>query len=108
MAGLHHQRCSNHPGREAIARCPECRRFYCQECVVEHEDRLLCAACLARVTRAAGPKRSSWAMVAHGLLGLAGFFVAWMFFYGIGQGLLRLPDPFHEGTVWRANAPVEE
>lgn len=39
------QRCFNHGSREAAARCPECRRHFCRECVTEHEDRLLCASC---------------------------------------------------------------
>ena len=36
MSNLIHQRCSNHPGREAAVRCPECGRFFCRECVTEH------------------------------------------------------------------------
>lgn len=76
--------------------------------MVEHEDRLLCAACLARATRGTGRKRSPGAVVGYSLLGLLGFFVAWMFFYGIGQALLRLPDSFHEGTVWLGDRLPDE
>jgi len=43
-------RCRRHPERPAAARCPECGEPHCRECVVEHEGRILCAACLARLT----------------------------------------------------------
>ena len=46
MDDLLHQRCFNHMLREAVACCPECRRYFCRECVTEHEDKVLCAACL--------------------------------------------------------------
>jgi hypothetical protein len=32
--------------------------------------------------------------------------VAWFFFYIIGQGLLKIPETFHEGKMW--NAPGAE
>ena len=44
MEDLVHQRCFNHMLREAVACCPECRRYFCRECVTEHEDKVLCAA----------------------------------------------------------------
>ena len=46
MTALAHQRCFNHALREAAARCPGCGNFFCRECVTEHDDRVLCAACL--------------------------------------------------------------
>ena len=45
-------RCRRHPDRPAAARCPECGEAHCRECVVEHEGRILCAACLTRLTAA--------------------------------------------------------
>jgi hypothetical protein len=97
------QRCFNHMTREAVARCPECRHFFCRECVTEHDDRVICAACLQKL--APPPLRSR-----RGLLGLlralqflSGVLVAWLFFYWMGQTLLRLPSSFHDGTVWKGH-----
>ena len=101
MQNLTHQRCFNHATREAVARCPECRQCFCRECVTEHEDRVLCAACLKKLTRTSDAKRSA-------LLGLwrvaqcaFSVLIAWFFFFLIGEALLSLPDSFHEGTVWQ-------
>jgi hypothetical protein len=104
MSALAHQRCFNHAQREAAARCPACGRHYCRECVTEHDDRLLCTACLrATVRRPSLPRR--------GLTGLTrfarvvfGLFAAWFFFYLVGEILLALPTPFHEGTFWSASS----
>ena len=41
MSSLIHRRCLHHPAREAVALCPECRRFYCRECVTEHAGRMI-------------------------------------------------------------------
>src|ERR1043166_5979979 len=70
MPTLLQQRCLNHSFREAVARCPECKRYFCRECVTEHDDRLICAACLKKLSRPAAARRVRWA----GLL-LAGEFV---------------------------------
>jgi hypothetical protein len=100
MPELVHQRCQHHSLREAVARCPECARFYCRECVTEHEDRVLCASCLRallqRPEQTARPSRL-WlgAQLACSLV------AAWFFFYLIGQVLLSLDSSFHEGTLWR-------
>jgi hypothetical protein len=104
---LVHQRCLNHPAREAVARCPECARFFCRECVVEHEDRILCAACLAQTVRGTETKRRSFAnlwRVGFAALGIA---TAWLFFNLLGHMLLRIPASFHEGTVWQQSAESE-
>ena len=98
---LGRQRCYNHAAREAVARCPECGRFYCRECVTEHEDRVLCASCLARLAGAGGPgKKSRAALTLISQLAL-GILILWLFFVVLGKGLLALPSSFHEGTVWR-------
>jgi len=30
-------------------------------------------------------------------------FIAWMFFYVLGRGLVLVPTAFHEGTVWETS-----
>ena len=97
---LSRKRCLNHPAREAAARCPECLRYFCRECVTEHGDRAICAACLRRLAReaAAGPRRRLAAMGRGGRL-LVGILAAWFFFYLLGQALLSRPDRFHETTM---------
>lgn len=100
MDDLLHQRCFNHMLREAVARCPECRRYYCRECVTEHDDKVLCAACLSAKAdpAASGLKRfGGLARIIHFALGAM---LIWMVFYYMGQLLLALPSSFHEGTLW--------
>ena len=102
MAAVVHQRCFHHSLREAVARCPECRQFYCRECITEHEDRVICAACLKDLARPAARRRFHWTGVL--ILGecLAGVLTVWLFFYIAGRSLLAIPDSFHEGTVWES------
>src|SRR5712691_9584333 len=95
------QRCVHHPGREAVARCPGCGRFFCRECVSEHEDRVLCASCLARVLRVEKKDRSALGSLVRGLMAVVGLLVAWWFFDLLGQGLMKIPASVHEGTVWK-------
>jgi len=103
MAQLALQRCFNHAVREAVARCPSCRRYYCRECVTEHGDRLMCAACIAAEATPAAERKPPWRLL--GALGqaLIGFIVVWIAFLLVGQMLLDLPASFHEGTVWQEN-----
>jgi len=106
LAGLDlaHQRCFNHAAREAVARCPACGDFFCRECIAEHEDRVICAACLRKLGRSA-QRRERRVWRATLLLGraVAGLMVAWFFFYLVGEALLRLPTSFHEGTLWQSH-----
>lgn len=98
---LTEQRCFNHLSREAAARCPECRRHFCRECVTEHEGRVLCSVCLRKVCNPATPIRKRNAVAIQLLHGLAAFVMIWAIFYSIGQLLLLLPDSFHDGTLWQ-------
>lgn len=94
------QRCFHHASREAVARCPECRRFFCRECVVEHDDRLLCSDCLSKQVRPSFAKRYHLGGFVTALrLGLA-FLALWWCFYLLGQMLLHIPGTFHEGGLW--------
>jgi hypothetical protein len=103
MQTLAYQRCLNHVGREAVARCPECRQFFCRECITEHDDRVICAACLKKLARVPLLKRPAFA----GLMRVAqcafGIFIAWFFFHFVAEMLLKLPTDFHEGTLWEVN-----
>jgi hypothetical protein len=95
------QRCFNHQVREAAARCPECRQFFCRECITEHEDRVLCSACLRNQAMPQSTKRRSLAGFARGTQGVVGLLLAWFFFFLVGQALVQLSDSFHEGTMWK-------
>jgi hypothetical protein len=103
MPTLAHQRCFNHSQREAAARCVECRQFFCRECVAEHDDRIVCASCLQKLAKKPATQRRA-------LVGVLRFFqcafslmLLWFFFYLIGEGLISIPTPFHEGTLWNVN-----
>jgi hypothetical protein len=88
------QRCWRHSSREAVARCPECARFFCRECVVEHVGRMICSDCMARKATAAAAGRFStarWSFFAAG-----GFLLAWVIFYYLGVMLARVPSDFFE------------
>ena len=102
MESLSQQRCFHHLGREAVARCLGCRRFFCRECVTEHDDRLICSACLKKIAAPARPGGRQLRLVVHIAQFVAGLFIAWLFFYILGQTLLLLPASFHEGTLWQS------
>jgi len=103
MPALIHQRCFNHATREAVARCPECSQFFCRECITEHDDRVICAACLKKLARVPLLKRPAFARVLQLGQCLLGVFAAWFFFYLIGSALAGLPTSFHEGTLWQVD-----
>jgi hypothetical protein len=103
MHSLIHQRCFNHAAREAAARCPECRHFFCRECITEHDDRVVCTACLRKLTRPPLIKRLAFAKLFRLAQCLLGILLAWFFFFLIGEGLLKLPASFHEGTLWKVH-----
>jgi ribosomal protein S27E len=100
MEALSHQRCFNHPPREAVARCPECGRFFCRECITEHEDRVLCAQCLRKRLEPAGGRGRGYGALARMAQLTLGLWLAWLFFHYLGQILLALPSDFHEGVIW--------
>jgi len=100
MVDLLHQRCFNHMLREAVARCPECRSYFCRECVTEHEDKVLCATCLSHKINSETSGSNRWGGSARIIHFLLGGIIIWIFFYYLGQFLLSLPSAFHEGTLW--------
>lgn len=100
MEDLLHQRCFNHLLREAVARCPLCQRYFCRECVTEHEDKVLCAACLRADADTDPSDRGQLGGLVQMMHFLLGATLLWVFFYYLGQILLSLPSAFHEGTLW--------
>ncbi len=99
-AELSRKRCFHHASREAAARCLECERYFCRECVTEHAGRVICAQCLKQLP----PPASSGHRLVVGILrcaaGALGLLVAWMFFYYLGEVLLSISTSFHEGNLW--------
>ncbi len=97
---LLHRRCFHHASRLAAARCPQCERFYCRECVTEHLGRVICATCLKGLVGADSARRRIFGGLCRLAACAAGLLVTWMVFYHLGRVLLLLPSSFHEGTLW--------
>jgi hypothetical protein len=100
MQNLAHQRCFNHGLREAVARCPECKNFFCRECITEHDDRVLCSTCLKKHAEVPARKRPAFVTLKRAAQCTFGLLIAWFFFFVIGELLVRVPTSFHEGTMW--------
>jgi len=81
-----------------VARCPGCGRFFCRECVSEHEDRMICASCLAKITGAPARRKAGLIRIARFAQFGLGFLMIWLFFYFLGKGLLEIPSAFHKTT----------
>jgi hypothetical protein len=101
MQDLIHQRCNNHMYREAVARCPECGRFFCRECITEHDDKVLCAACLRKRRKPGGRRIHSYQWFFRLGHFFAGLVLLYVIFYYVAQILLALPADFHDGTLWQ-------
>jgi hypothetical protein len=95
------QRCLIHVDREAVARCPACRNYFCRECVTEHKRKFLCSNCLRSVVASVKPARRNaerFMLVIRMTIGMA---IAWLFFYVIGQLLMLIPPNVHDGSYLR-------
>lgn len=97
--------CLIHPGRAASARCPECRRFFCGECITEHDGRLTCAQCLLdEGSKIGGQEQESKWRIGAAVFPVLQFALAmlliWILFYFLARGLMVVPASFHDGTVW--------
>jgi hypothetical protein len=103
MSRLVHQTCFNHATREAAARCPGCSRFYCRECVTEHDDVILCAGCLKKLVRQPLLQRPLVARMLHAFQCLCCGLLLWFLFYLLGDTLASLPSRFHEGSLWKVH-----
>lgn len=102
MDAIAARRCFFHDEREAVARCPSCGQFYCRECITEHEDRVICAACLLRLGGTVEKTKRGlfWPVAVRVLGAVAGLLAAWFFFYVTGQQLMSIPSSFHEGNFF--------
>lgn len=103
MSSLALQRCFNHASREAVARCPECKQFFCRECITEHDDRVLCSVCLKKSVRKPLAQRFKLTTLFRAAQFAFGIVLAWYFFFLVGEGLLKIPASFHEDTLWQSH-----
>jgi len=101
MPDIVYQVCCNHPQRMAAARCLECGRFFCKECITEHSGRVLCTTCLSKAVAAGSKKRPRFTLLLQTVQWVLGVWLLWVFFYIFAQMLLRIPASFHEGTLWQ-------
>lgn len=95
---LSRQRCFNHLGREAAARCTSCQLYFCRECVIEYEGRLRCTTCLDKLAKSAPLGKSRISALRPWIAAAAGFSIAWLVIYMLGLILMTLP--FGEGSMW--------
>ena len=103
MSSLAAQRCLHHSLREAVARCPECKHFYCRECIAEHDDRVICAACLRKMLRRPEQRRHPFLWLARAAALGCSLLTGWLAFYWVGRILLSIPTSFHDGTLWHTS-----
>jgi len=97
---LRHQRCANHPSREASARCPSCGRFFCRECITEHDDKVLCASCLALLSKKEAALPAWWAWAPRIALTVAAAALVFLLFLLLGDFLISIPSTFHRHGGW--------
>ena len=92
------RRCANHATREAVARCPACKKDLCRECITEHKGKMLCTDCLKSTTAKKEAERKKLEFALLGLLFVAGMIVSFYFFFGIASILEKIPDKFHDAS----------
>jgi hypothetical protein len=92
MTQFSQQRCFVHPSREAVSLCVECRRTFCRECVVDHDGRLVCAACLARLRAPVAPGNRALRQLRTAAATALAILVCWILFYMFGR-LLMMSEP---------------
>jgi uncharacterized paraquat-inducible protein A len=100
VATLRQRRCDNHPQREASARCPECAKFFCRECITEHDDRVLCASCLAKLSVKKTKDKARWEWAPRVGLALCAIVLIFFMMLLIGNLLIDVPSHFHDKGGW--------
>ena len=96
------QRCLHHTEREAVARCPECTQFFCRECVVEFDGRVLCSECRKKLVGGERRERGWLRYVGIGAHCIGSAMLLWLCFFLLGKALLAIPASFHEGDAWKS------
>jgi hypothetical protein len=71
--------------------------------VVEHEDRIICSGCLAKITASAEMPARTWSFrpLLRFAAAFSGIIVAWFIYFGVGRTLLAIPDESHAETLWK-------
>ncbi len=93
-------RCKNHALRGAVAKCMSCLGFFCRECVVEHDGRMLCKHCLDQ-HRDAGQSvqnRPLLRMLCNSALLCVSVLFCYLYFYLIGRSLMSIAQTFYDST----------
>ena len=89
-------RCQIHGEREGVAKCGGCSYFYCRECIVEHEEQMICATCL--LTQQEPETDTSKRNRLKGIVRLTGsslaVLVSWAFFILMGRLLIWIKTTF--------------
>ncbi len=100
---LNRSQCFLHPDRGAVARCPQCGRCYCRECITEHGGEVLCRRCLhterveERGAEGSGQRdRRGVSRLLKPLCALAVYALLWLLFMMLGTLLMHFPDSFYE------------
>ncbi len=84
--------CGLHPRRAAVAACNRCRRGFCRECIVEHQGRMLCPACIELLAAEATHSRVGiWLWIRVLLQSGFAIFAFYMVFYVLDRHLARIP-----------------
>ena len=76
--------------------CPGCTRFYCRECVSEHEGRYLCTTCLKNATGDTSTVQKARTFIRPLLKLSFAMLLLFAFFSILGDGLSKLPTLFFE------------
>jgi len=94
-------RCFKHVSREAAAKCPSCSKFYCRECVTEHEGRVLCVVCLeAELAIDEKDSEGIGRAILSVVLAISAYFLIVYLFFVLGRFLLSIPSDFHSGILF--------
>jgi hypothetical protein len=73
--------------------------------VVEHEGRLLCNSCLERLNAPPPTKSRRFSGLRSGLMLAASAATLWFAFYYVATLLCRIPQEFHDATIWQEISP---
>lgn len=102
---LPRRHCMRHSQREPVAKCLGCGGALCRECVSQHDGKIYCVHCLAKLrqpaTAPAATGRRWWPILRSAAETVLAVMVVWGIFYGIGAIAVRIPSEFHEGTMWQ-------